>query len=233
MNLEQLERRRLYSATVIQGYPGYYEVYGTDAADVIAISVSSADSSFTLDGVRYGGAANIAILALGGDDVVSVASDGPSDVGASIDAGPGNDDVSVVGPGAIWGGSGDDTLRLTDAFRGEIYGGPGDDRLSVAGESPDALLDGEQGNDQIDARSNNYGVVARGGYGDDIVFGSNYDDQIRGDAGGDLLIGNGGNDVFYAVDMERDRIVGGAGIDVAYVDMGEGGVWGVEYVFYV
>ena len=38
---------------------------------------------------------------------------------------------------------------------------------------------------------------------------------------------------FFAADMQHDRIVGGAGIDVAFVDVGEAGVWSVEYVFYV
>jgi Ca2+-binding RTX toxin-like protein len=232
MDLETLERRRLYSVTVVQGYPGFYNVYGTDSADVIAISVSTADSSFTVDGARYDGVAKISVFAYGGDDTVTVNIDGPSNIGASVDAGDGNDDVSIVGAGSIWGGNGNDTLRLTNAYRGEIYGGSGDDRLSIGGESADSLLEGEQGNDLIDARDNNYAVVAGGGAGDDTVFGSNYDDQIYGDAGSDLLIGNNGNDTFYAVDMERDRIVGCAGIDVAYADYGEGGVWGVEYVFY-
>jgi len=233
MDLETLERRRLYSVTVVQGYPGYYNVYGTEEADVIAVSVSTADSSFTVDGVRYDGVANLSVFGYGGDDTITVNIDGPSNIGASVDAGSGDDDVSIVGAGAIWGGSGNDTLRLTDSYRGEIYGGSGDDRLSLSGESPDSLLEGEQGNDLIDARGNNYAVVAGGGAGDDTVFGSNYDDQIYGDSGSDLLVGNAGNDTFYAVDMDRDRIIGCAGIDVAYADYGEGGIWGVEYVFYV
>jgi Ca2+-binding RTX toxin-like protein len=233
MDLETLERRRLYSVTVVQGYPGFYNVYGTEEADVIAISVSTGDSSFTLDGTRYSDVAKISVFAYGGDDVVAVYIDGPSNISATVEAGDGNDDVAIVGAGAIWGGYGNDTLRLINSYRGEIYGGSGDDRLSVAGESADSLLEGEQGNDLIDARDDNYAVVAGGGAGDDTVFGSNYDDQIYGDSGSDLLIGNNGNDTFYAVDMERDRIIGCAGIDVAYADYGEGGIWGVEYVFYV
>ena len=57
--LETLERRRLYTVSVVQGYPGYYEVRGTDASEAISIAVSSADSSFTLDGVTYPGAAYV------------------------------------------------------------------------------------------------------------------------------------------------------------------------------
>jgi len=233
MVVQPLERRRLYSVTVVQGYPGYYEVYGTEGADVISVAVSAADSSFMLDGVRYDGVESVSVFASSGDDTVSVVVDGPSNIGASVDAGSGDDVVSVTGGGAIWGGGGNDTLRLVDSYRGEIYGGGGDDRLSVGGESADAVLEGDQGNDFVDASADNYAAVLGGGQGDDTVLGSSYDDQIYGDGGSDLLIGNAGNDTFYAADLEHDRIVGGAGIDVAYADMSEYGVWGVEYVFYV
>ena len=75
-------------------------------------------------------------------------------------------------------------------------------------------------------------VFPHGDQGDDVILGSNNDDEIYGDGGSDLLAGNGGNDIFWGVDGERDRLVGGAGIDIAYVDLGDG-AWGVEYVFYV
>jgi Ca2+-binding RTX toxin-like protein len=232
MRLETLERRRLLSVSVVQGYPGFYELYGTDAADAISVSVSNGDSSFTVDGVVYGGVSYVSVFAGGGDDFVSVAIDGPGPIGSTVVAGSGNDDVSLTGGGAIWGESGDDTLRLSNSFRGEVYGGAGQDWLVVTGACADAQIDGDQGSDLIDATASAYGVFASGGQGQDTVYGSNYDDQIYGNAGNDLLFGNGGNDVFYTADLEHDRIIGGAGIDVAYVDFGEG-VWGVEYVFYV
>ena len=75
-------------------------------------------------------------------------------------------------------------------------------------------------------------MFARGGSGDDTVMGSQFDDQIYGEEGHDFLHGSGGNDVFYAADFENDRIVGGSGIDLAYADISESGIWGVEYVFY-
>lgn len=237
MDLETLERRRLMSVSVVQGYPGYYEVYGTDAADAISISVqnaqSSADASFTLDGVTYGGVAYVSVFAAQGDDLVSVAIHGEGSVASSVVGDDGNDDLTLSGAGAIWGDSGDDVLHLSNSFRGEVYGGPGQDRIYVAGACVDAQVEGEQGSDLIDASANSYGIFANGGQGDDTVFGSNFDDQIYGGPGHDLLIGHGGNDVFYTADMQHDRIIGGAGIDVAYVDLGEAGVWGVEYVFYV
>ena len=232
MDLETLERRRLYTVSVVQGYPGYYEVRGTDASEAISIAVSSADSSFTLDGVTYPGAAYVSVYAGGGDDTVTVSADGPTQVGASVDAGPGDDSVTLNLSGAVWGGPGADTIRLNDSYRGEAYGEQDDDKIYLSGQCVDAVVDGGQGSDLIDATGSAYGVFAHGGQGADTIFGSNFDDQIYGDAGADLLIGNAGNDSFYAADLEHDRIIGGAGIDVAYADLGDS-TWGVEYVFYV
>jgi Ca2+-binding RTX toxin-like protein len=232
MNLETLERRRLLSVSVVEGYPGYYEVYGDDSADVIDISVSAADSTFTLNGATYGGVSYISIFAYEGDDSVSVVIDGETPIGASINTGPGNDDVTLVGGGAVWGEGGNDTIRVADSFRGEAYGGPGDDKIVISGACADAEISGGPGNDWIDASASTYGLFLHGDQGDDFIFGSGGDDAIYGDNGSDLLIGSGGNDVFPSKDGERDRIVGGAGIDIAWVDL-EDGVWGVEYVFYV
>jgi len=232
MDLETLERRRLLSVSVVEGYPGFYEVYGTPDSDVISIAISAADSSFTVDGNRYGGAASISVFAGSGDDAVSVSADGPTSLGATVDGGPGDDDLSVAG-GGVWGGPGNDTLRLQDSYRGEIHGGSGDDHLYILGECADAQIEGEAGNDLIDATASATAVIAAGGGGDDTIFGSQYDDQLYGESGCDLLVGCAGNDIFYSAEMERDRLIGGAGVDVAYADPTEAGIWGVEYVYYV
>src|SRR5215210_5290000 len=97
MDLETLERRRLLSITVVEGYPGYYEVHGDSDPDVISIAISAADSSFTLEGVRYESASYISVFAGAGDDTVTVVADGPTSLAASVDAGPGNDYVAVTG----------------------------------------------------------------------------------------------------------------------------------------
>jgi Ca2+-binding RTX toxin-like protein len=235
MNPETLERRRFLSVSVVQGYPGYYEVYGDDSSNAIAISVSvsAEDSCFTLDGATYGGVAYISVFTFAGNDSVSVSIGKDSPIGASVDAGPGDDDVTILGSGAVWGQSGNDVIRLTDSFRGEAYGGPGDDKIRFAGDCADTQISGGPGNDLIDASACGYAVFAHGDQGDDTLYGSNGDDQLYGDAGSDLLVGGGGNDMFSADDGERDRIIGGAGIDIAYADVGEAGIWGVEYVFYV
>lgn len=233
MDLQTLERRRFLSVTVVQGYPGFYEVYGDETSNAIAISISAADSSFTLDGIRYGDASYISVVTFEGDDSVSVSSDAPTSIGAGINAGAGDDAVHLAVAGAIWGESGDDTLRIADSFRGQIYGGEGNDHLEISGACADADIDAGSGDDRIDASASSYGVFARAGTGNDTVFGSQYDDRIYGEEGQDFLLGSGGNDVFYADDLECDRVIGGAGVDMAVVDASESGVWGVEYVFYI
>ena len=233
MNLEILERRRLLSVSVVQGYPGYYEVYGDESPDVISISVSNETSSFTLNGTEYGGVSYVSIFADAGDDSIAVSISGSGPIGASIDAGAGNDTATLAGGGAIWGDSGDDVIRISDAFRGEAYGGPGNDSIVVRGACADAEILGGPGNDHVDLSGSAYGLFAHGGPGDDTILGSGGDDQLYGDPGSDMVYGAGGNDVLYASDGERDRVIGGAGIDIGIVDAGEAGVWGVEYVFYV
>jgi Ca2+-binding RTX toxin-like protein len=232
MNFQTLERRRLLSVTVVEGYPGFFEVYGDDEPNAVAISIA-ADSTFTLDGVQYGAANFIAIFTFDGNDTVTVAADGETSVGAGVTAGAGDDVVTLSVSGAVWGEDGDDTLRIENSFRGELYGGPGDDGLVIVGACADAEIDGAGGDDWIDASGSDYGLVLRGGDGNDTVFGSQHDDSIYGEQGCDMLFGSGGSDVFYAADFEQDRIIGGAGVDLAYADAAETGVWGVEYVFFV
>jgi Ca2+-binding RTX toxin-like protein len=234
IRIEMLERRRLRSASVGQGYPGYYEVTGSDLADDISISVSMADATFTLDGVTYAGVSYVSVYGNGGDDYISVVSvDGGGRVGASLNGGAGADSLNLNFDGALWGGVGPDTLTLFDSFRGEAYGEAGDDQIEIGGDCIDPQVDGGTGSDTIRAGDNHYGVTLRGGAGDDVIFGSFYDDQLVGGSGNDMLCGLSGRDVFYAGDGAPDRVYGGDGIDTLYGDQTEAIVLGVEYQFVV
>ena len=230
MNLEMLERRRLLSVSVVEGYPGFYEVYGDTSSDVISVSFS--DGAFTIDGTTYGGVAYVTIFGDGGDDVIDVGA-APWPVGVTVNGGHGNDSVTIHSAGAVFGEEGSDVLRLSNSFRGTAFGGSGDDWIVLAGDCIDPRIDGGDGSDVLDAMGNNFGIFAHGGKGEDAIYGSNFDDQLYGDAGNDLLFGSGGNDVAYSNDQQPDRVIGGAGIDTAYADTCESGVWGVEYVFYI
>jgi Ca2+-binding RTX toxin-like protein len=217
MNVEKLETRRCRSVTVTEGYPGFFEVWGDDSANTIAATVSMSAETFTMDGVTYHNVSYISVYGGGGDDTITLlATDGPGFIGTGVTAGSGNDSVTLNFDGAIWAGSGSDTLDLKDSFRGEAYGESGDDHVTVSGECVDPAILGGPGNDVIDATNNHYRVVIRGGCGDDLIFGSLYDDDIYGDEGSDILIGNDGDDTFYSQCGGADWVIGGSGMDTLY-----------------
>lgn len=231
MQLESLEGRRLFSATVSEGYNGVYEVHGTADDDVIQIRVNQDAGTFTLDDTTYTDVAYISVHGYDGNDFISVISeDGSGSIGASISADGGTDTVLLNFDGAIWGGDAKDIIYLADATRGEVYGGDGNDEVYLSGTSADGYVDGGSGNDYIDATGNYAAATLHGGSGNDEIHGSPYDDQIHGDSGNDVLYGEDGNDVFYVRDGERDEIHGGAGTDVAYADVNDDGMPDLEYL---
>ena len=96
MKIELLERRRLLSVAVAQTSPGYFEIQGDDSPNPINVQVSQGDDSFTLDGVTYSNVNFISVFGNGGDDTINVqSSDGPGEIGAAIDGGAGNDNISL------------------------------------------------------------------------------------------------------------------------------------------
>lgn len=220
--LESLEQRRLFSVTVTEGFTGYYSVQGDDAADVIDVSVSMASESFTLGGVTYTGVQFIDVSGGGGNDSITVISDGAGSIGATLSGGDGNDSLLLSFDGGIWGDDGMDTITLCDAFRGQVSGGEGSDLITVGGECVDAVIDGGGGDDGIDASGNNYGVLIHGGAGDDVIWGSGHDDDVYGDGGVDMIYGLGGDDVIYVQDAGgADWVSGGDGYDVLYGNMSD------------
>ena len=226
-----LESRRLF-ASVFQGIPGYYEVTGTPGDDTIVIAVDQSASTFTLDGVTYGGVLRVAVNALEGDDTVTVGSSGFGLISASVVGGPGRDDLSLNIDGAAWGDGGNDKIALRNSFRGEAYGGAGDDQISIAGACIDAQVEGGDGADTIWALDNLYGVVLFGGAGNDKLYGSRFNDAIFDGPGTDFVFGLDGDDEFDSRDGEVDWIMGGGGTDVLWCDQREGGINGVETTFF-
>ena len=231
--LDILEPRRLFSVTVTEGYPGVYEIDGSDGNDVINATVSQQNNTLTVDGTTYNDAWFIIVQAGSGDDVISLTTtDGVGCVGAGIDAGSGNDTITLDFDGAVYAGSGNDVLNLKDSFRGEAYGGSGDDQINISGGCYDAEIQGNEGDDLIDCSNNDGNVVIHGGTGNDTLIGSEYDDQLYGDQGADSLVGNGGNDTFYCRDGSQDIVDGGTGMDIVYANGTEAGLTNVEYVYY-
>ena len=233
MHIETLEGRRFFAATVVEGYPGYYEIHGDGSDDVIDVSVSQSGESFTLDGVTYNGVTYISVHAYGGDDFISIRSDeGQGSIAAGVSAGDGRDTVLVNFDGAIWGGNDDDILYLSDSFYGGVHGEDGNDRIYVSGFSLDSEVSGGAGHDYIDASGNYAGLAIGGDSGKDTIYGTEYDDEIHGGSNEDELHGNGGNDTFFTRENDHDQIFGGGGTDIAYVDRDGDGVYDVEFVFY-
>lgn len=232
MLLENLESRRLFSVTVNEAYPGFYEIYGDNDANDLDVSVSMSEESFTLEGQTYYSVSYIYIHAGEGDDTISVVSvDGAGSIGASISAGEGSDTITLNFDGGIWAGEGDDIVYMTDSFRGYARGGEGDDQMYIIGACVDPEIIGGDGDDLIDCSQNYYGVVVRGGSGSDTIYGSAFDDVIYGDAGSDRLYGGGGNDSFHTGAGPDDQIDGGDGYDVVYLSGGCEFIAGnVEYV---
>ncbi len=90
-----------------------------------------------------------------------------------------------------------------------ILGSPGDDRIvfetPVGDATGDPLItiEGQGGDDLIDARNSRNAVSLVGGTGHDTLLGSHGDDTLAGSAGDDSILGFAGN----------DRIKGGIGND--------------------
>ena len=231
MNVETMEGRTLFSVTVSEGYPGFYEVYGTSAADSIDITVDQVAETFTLDGVTYEGVAFITVFGYDGDDTISLSASSAGYIAAVVVAGDGDDDISINFDGSIWAGNGDDTLDLADSFRGEVYGEAGADEILVHGNNQSPEINGGDGNDLIDASGNNYAVIMYGGAGNDVMYGTAYDDRIYGEGGADVLFGGAGNDIIYSgAGADYDKVDGGSGNDSLYSNGYEAIIVNVETI---
>jgi Ca2+-binding RTX toxin-like protein len=95
----------------------------------------------------------------------------------------------IVDKSYIYGGSDDDTLKLTDASEG-VYGYDGNDALS-----------GRGGNDFL-----------YGGDGHDTLYGEDGDDALYGNEGSDILYGGAGNDTLDG-GYGGNTLTGDAGAD--------------------
>ena len=215
--VERLEFRRLFNASVIQTYPGFYEIDADAQTTNINVNVDQNSGTFSLDGTTYANVQHIVINGNDAGDTISVNSNNEYGwIAANINGGAGNDTITLNAlSGVIHGGAGDDTLTLRDSWFGEVYGDTGADRIYVAGDSFGAQVVAGTQNTLIDASQSNFGLTLHGGPGNDTVYGSAYDDQIYGGGGGDYLYGLGGNDTYYCT---GGVVVGGpGGTNTAYV----------------
>ena len=267
--VESLEGRRLFAAEL--GADGLLSVYGESgrvstitldavgsqnetlrvtrngvsqnfpAASVTSIKVGMIQTHYDVT-INAVGAARSVWVEVGGtyNDVIRV-----NDVGSAtsllVEAGPGNDVVTVdasvtlgatvrghQGNDTVTGGSGDDTIvggenapnRWMTTTDGDdaLYGGGGRD--TIYGGSGSDLVDGQDGDDALHGPQVSYsanpvpdgGDTLRGGAGNDQLFGGDADDALEGGDGNDLLKGEAGNDA-HAGGAGNDKMIGGAGAD--------------------
>jgi Ca2+-binding RTX toxin-like protein len=178
----------------------------------------------------------VEVQGYGGDDLILVSSTPGSTIAASIDAGDGDDIISLNFDGYVQGGEGNDRIYIYDSFRAQARGGGGDDYIWMSGACVDGYVFGDEGDDWIDASSNFYKVFLDGGSGNDVIFGSNFDDTIVSGSGNDAIYALGGNDIVYLRDGNYDFADGGGDSrDVCYCDSNtlfSDGVSGFANVFY-
>ncbi|GAB3240743.1 calcium-binding protein [Kineosporia babensis] len=114
--------------------------------------------------------------------------------------GQGGDDWIAAGPRAkVWGGNGDDQIKL---WGKNTWADGGKDDDQIWGNAGRQLLLGGDGNDKI-----------WGGDGDDDIWGNSGDDQLWGQGGADRIWGGDGNDWIWG-GGGKDMLRGGPGKNV-------------------
>jgi Ca2+-binding RTX toxin-like protein len=218
--VERLEFRRLFNASVIQTFPGFYQVDADAQTTSINVSVDQNAETFSLDGATYTDVQHIIINGNDAGDAISVNSnDACGYIVCDVNGGAGDDTITLKSlTGAIHGGGGRNTLTLRDSWYGEVYGDSGSGSIYVTGNSFGAEIEAGSGNTLIDASQSDFGVTLHGGAGTDTLYGSASDDVIYGGGGNDYLYGLGGNDTFFSTGGVVVGTAGGA--DVAYVPTG-------------
>lgn len=113
-----------------------------------------------------------------------------------------------------FGQGGNDTITLDESNgalpRANLFGGTGNDLLT-SGSGADMLF-GQAGNDTLFGKGG--ADFLFGGTENDVLTGGDADDQVFGEAGDDRMIWNPGDD--------SDLFEGGAGIDTAEINGGNG-----------
>ncbi|NEC86452.1 calcium-binding protein [Streptomyces sp. SID12501] len=138
--------------------------------------------------------------------------DRATDIGSAdgnyIQAGKGDDNVTVGSDAIVEAQDGNDTVHVGD--RSIVTGQKGVDRLYADGV--DSKADGGTGNDFIYGSAGHQVLTGGIDKGNDTIRGGAGDDWISGDPGNDVLYGNSGNDTIYG-NAGNDKVYGGPGRD--------------------
>ena len=229
--IESLERRRLFAVTVTEGAPGFFEVTGDGADDVVTIFIDQSAGTVRVNGDTYPNALFVNVYGNGGNDQISVSGTGGTPIGVAVQGGDGDDVLSLNGVnGAAWGGAGNDRIDVASSFRAQAYGDDGIDHIVLSGACAQADVRGGNDDDTIDAQACTVPVVLYGDAGRDRLYGSPLGDILDGGPGRDYLFGRDGDDMFYARDGDLDYVIGGGGTDTCQTDDVEMKIFDVEVV---
>ncbi|MCI5073591.1 M10 family metallopeptidase [Oricola sp.] len=210
---------------------------GTNIERVIG---GSGDDTFDGTGVTT----SLVISGLGGNDTltggsaVDQISGGDDD--DTLDGGDGND--FLFGDGGsdnFIGGKGDDRF-FADSGDASFDGGEGYDRIyiqdtgsfvfSLAGTDVERV-NGNDGNDVLDATGVTTSVTLAGGGGSDTLTGGDGNDVIAGQAGADIIEGGAGTDSLFG-GADADTFVFNAGSGVDYIADWEDGSDKIDFSGY-
>ncbi len=184
-------------------------------------------------------AANVINGTAGADTIVGTANDDIINGLAGADALLGQDGNDVINGGAgqdtLVGGLGADTLDGGDNADRYVVdgsdividtGAPAFDRATIVNTAGDVInmtgwsgverVNGNIGDDVIDASSQTVQLTLFGAAGNDTIIGGSGNDVILGDAGNDVLSGGAGNDTIIG-GADDDSFDGGDGNDVFFV----------------
>lgn len=211
----------------------------------LSVHVSAATAINTITGDAnannlVGTAGPDLILGLGGNDTL-LGGDGGDRLeggdGADALLGQGGNDLLLGGASTdvLNGGAGADTMDggensdeyvvdgldiVTDTgtVGGDkvTIGNAAGDSISTAGWSGIEIINGNVGNDTIDASSSTTNLLIRGQGGNDVIIGGSGNDVLLGGAGNDTIHGGAGNDTILG-GADDDLLSGGDGDDVFFV----------------
>lgn len=182
-----------------------------DPAEVAAIHIVTFGESDTIK-VGYGVDLPVAVDAGSGNDDVTIRS-GDATVQAGdgrdrVTTGPGNDRIDGgSGRDFISTGGGNDTIIDLDGDN-QIWSGSGDDVVQTGDGNDFVWLGGGADTAQLGGGNDR----AYGGFGNDIILAGAGDDRVDGGWGNDLIVGDSGDDRIWGWKGD-DVLIGGTGKD--------------------
>jgi Ca2+-binding RTX toxin-like protein len=192
--------------------------FGGDGADTVTYSARDIGVRITMDGVPNDGQVGE------GDNTVG-------DVEHAIGGAGGDLITGNLLPNTLHGGAGHDNLNAVGGD--SLFGGLGNDFLRVFSSSGTPQLSGDAGNDTLVGGSGDDHLIGgagqdtlQGAAGNDTMQGDAGDDRLQGEAGNDILQGNEGNDRLNGQDGD-DRLNGADGADRLTGDSGDDNLTGL------